>query len=93
MENKDDKKRMALESKERIRGVFTKFFEKFDLKEEKKLASLGRAIIFIFFFACAVFFVHLVVITLGVGYFRTIFIKEIFDTITTCCPKKRNHYC
>ncbi len=50
MENKEDKKRAALESKERIRGVFTKFFEKFDLKEEKKLASLGRAIIFIFFF-------------------------------------------
>ncbi len=50
MSDKDDKKRAAFEGKERLRGVFTKFFERFDLKEEKKLASLGRALIFIFFF-------------------------------------------
>ena len=50
MENNDEKKRNSLDGKERLRGIFTKFFEKFDLKEEKKLNSLGRALIFIFFF-------------------------------------------
>ena len=50
MENKEDKKRAAAEGKERLRGVFTKFFERLDLKEEKKLAALGRSLIFIFFF-------------------------------------------
>lgn len=51
MENKEEKKHAgAVDGKERLRGMFAKFFERFDLKEEKRLASLGRVIIFAFFF-------------------------------------------
>ena len=43
---KDEKKRIA-ENKERWKDLFAKFFERFDLKDEKKLANIVREGIFI----------------------------------------------